>query len=150
MGDVYRARDTKLGRDVAIRVLPHTFIEDADRLARFAREARALAALNHANIATIHGVEEEDGIKALVMELVEGDTLAERLSRGALTVSEALTIARQVATALEVAHESGIVHRDLKPANIKVRSDGTVKVLDFGLAKISDDLRTRGRIAFTS
>lgn len=134
MGAVYRARDSKLGRDVAIKVLLADVANDVDRLARFGREAQVLAALNHPNIAAIYGV--EDG--ALVMELVEGPTLADRLSHGALPLDEALAIARQIAEALLAAHEAGIVHRDLKPANIKVREDGTVKVLDFGLAKALD------------
>src|SRR5688572_6385538 len=131
MGHVYRARDTKLNRDVAIKVLPELFADDAERLARFDREARTLAALNHPNIAQIYGFESG----ALVMELVEGEDLSQRIARGPLPVTETLAIARQMAEALEAAHEQGIVHRDLKPANIKVREDGTVKVLDFGLAK---------------
>ena len=138
MGEVYRARDTRLNRDVAIKVLPAAFAADADRLARFTREAQALAALNHPNIATIHGVEESDGTRALVMELVPGDDLAQLIARGPVPVAEALPIARQIAEALEAAHEHGIVHRDLKPANVKVRDDGMVKVLDFGLAKALD------------
>ena len=142
MGEVYRARDTKLGRDVAIKVLPAFFANDPDRLARFAREARLLAALNHPHIATIHGLEEADGVRALVMELVEGPTLAEKLAHGSrrsvragLPLAEALRIGGQIAEALEAAHEKGIIHRDLKPANIKLSHDGNVKVLDFGLAK---------------
>ena len=135
MGEVYRARDTKLDRAVAIKVLPESFAHDPERLARFEREAKTLAALNHPNIAIIHGFEEADGIKALVMELVEGPTLADRIARGPISIDEALPIAKQIAEALEAAHEQGIIHRDLKPANIKVRADGTVKVLDFGLAK---------------
>ena len=135
MGEVYRARDARLGRDVAIKILPDAVAAHPDRLARFEREARSLAALNHANIATIHGVEESAGGTALVMELVEGETLAERLRRGRLTVAEALHQARQLAGAIEAAHAKGIVHRDLKPANIKVTPAGTIKVLDFGLAK---------------
>jgi len=141
MGEVYRARDTKLGRDVAIKILPHALSTDPDRLARFAREARVLAALNHPNVAIIHGLEErepsgaEPALQALVMELVEGETLAARISRGPIPLAEALGIARQIAEALDAAHERGIVHRDLKPANVKVRPDGSVKVLDFGLAK---------------
>jgi len=135
MGEVYRARDTKLGRDVALKILPRLFASDPDRLARFTREAQTLAALNHPNIAHLHGVEESGEIRALIMELVEGEDLAERLKRGAIPVEEALPMARQIAEALEAAHEQGIIHRDLKPANIKVRDDGTVKVLDFGLAK---------------
>jgi serine/threonine-protein kinase len=135
MGEVYRARDARLGRDVAIKVLPASVAHDAERLARFDREARALASLNHPNIAIVHGVEDAEGIRALVMELVEGPTLADMIGRGRMPLDEALPIARQIAEALEAAHEQGIVHRDLKPANVKVRPDGTVKVLDFGLAK---------------
>jgi eukaryotic-like serine/threonine-protein kinase len=141
MGEVYRARDTRLQRDVAVKILPHAFTADPDRRARFEREARVLASLNHPNIATIHGVEDADGIQALVMELVEGETIADRLVRGAMPVADALAVARQIAEALDAAHERGIVHRDLKPANIKVTSTGLVKVLDFGLAKavVGDD-----------
>lgn len=138
MGEVYRARDTRLGRDVALKILPDAFADDPERLARFEREATTLAALNHPHIAHIHGVEESGSTRALVMELVEGDDLAQRLVRGALPVDEAVPIARQIADALEAAHGAGIIHRDLKPANIKVRPDGTVKVLDFGLAKALD------------
>jgi eukaryotic-like serine/threonine-protein kinase len=141
MGEVYRARDTNLDRDVAIKILPDPFAHDAERLARFEREARTLASLNHPNIAIIHGLEKADGIRALVMELVEGPTLADRIAQGAIPIDEALPIARQITEALEAAHEQGIVHRDLKPANIKVRPDGTVKVLDFGLAKAFDSSR---------
>jgi serine/threonine-protein kinase len=137
MGEVYRARDTRLNRDVAIKILPETFALDADRLARFKREAQVLAALNHPNIAAIYGLEETDGIQALVLELVEGPTLADRIADGPIAVEEALPIARQIAEALEAAHEQGIIHRDLKPANIKVREDRSVKVLDFGLAKLA-------------
>src|SRR5678815_5292500 len=135
MGEVYRARDTKLDRAVAIKILPEAFAADTDRIARFQREARTLASLNHPNIAHIHGLEESNGTRALVMELVEGEDLAQRIARGAIPVAEALPIAKQMADALEAAHEQGIIHRDLKPANIKVRPDGAVKVLDFGLAK---------------
>src|SRR6266566_3987814 len=135
MGEVYRARDTKLNREVAIKVLPDAFASDPDRLARFTREAQTLALLNHPNIAHIHGLEESNGVRALVMELVEGEDLSQRIARGAIPLDEALPLARQIAEALEAAHELGIIHRDLKPANIKVRSDGAVKVLDFGLAK---------------
>ena len=135
MGEVYRATDTKLKRDVAVKVLPDALAADPERLARFQREAEVLASLNHPNIAQIHGLEESEGIKALVMELVEGPTLADRIAQGAIPVDEALPIAKQIAEALEAAHEQGIIHRDLKPANIKLRPDGTVKVLDFGLAK---------------
>jgi eukaryotic-like serine/threonine-protein kinase len=138
MGQVWRARDTKLDRDVAIKVLPEAFAHDADRLVRFTREAKTLAALNHTNIAHIHGLEESSGVTALVMELVEGEDLSQRIGRGAIPLDEALPIAKQIAEALEAAHEQGIIHRDLKPANIKVRADGTVKVLDFGLAKALD------------
>jgi serine/threonine protein kinase len=138
MGEVYRARDTKLKRDVALKVIPDSFATDPDRLARFTREAQALASLNHPNIAHIHGLEESESVTAIVMELVEGDDLSQRIARGAIPLEEALPIARQIAEALEAAHEQGIIHRDLKPANIKVRPDGTVKVLDFGLAKALD------------
>ena len=135
MGEVYRARDTRLGRDVAIKVLPSIFAADPDRLARFEREARMLAALNHSHIATIHGVEELDGVRGLILELVEGPTLAQRIAQGPLPLNEALAVAQQVAHALEAAHDKGIIHRDLKPANIKFTRSGDVKVLDFGLAK---------------
>jgi serine/threonine protein kinase len=148
MGEVYRATDTNLKRQVAIKVLPESVAGDAERLARFQREAEVLAQLNHPNIAQIHGLERADGHIALVMELVEGPTLADRIARAksevqraksghgtGLPVDEALAIATQIAEALEAAHEQGIIHRDLKPANVKVRPDGTVKVLDFGLAK---------------
>jgi len=135
MGLVYRARDTKLNRDVALKVLPDSFASDPDRLARFTREAQTLASLNHPNIAQIHGLEESGSVRALVMELVEGDDLSQRIAKGVIPIDDALPIAKQIADALEAAHEQGIIHRDLKPANIKVRSDGTVKVLDFGLAK---------------
>ena len=135
MGEVYRARDTKLGRDVAIKILPRVFTSDPERLARFEREARMLASLNHPHIGAIYGLEDADGVRALVLELIEGETLADRIRRGPLPVAAALTIARQIADALDTAHEKGIVHRDLKPANIKVTPDGVVKVLDFGLAK---------------
>jgi eukaryotic-like serine/threonine-protein kinase len=138
MGEVYRGRDTKLNRDVAIKILPEAFAADPDRLQRFSREAQTLAALNHTHIAQIYGVEDSSGVRALVMELVEGEDLAQRIARGPIAVAEALPIARQIADALEAAHERGIIHRDLKPANIKVREDGTVKVLDFGLAKALD------------
>jgi len=136
MGDVYLARDTKLGRDVAIKVVANAFLADPERLARFEREALVLATLNHPHIGAIYGLEEAGGVRGLVLELVEGATLAERLASGPLPIPEALTIARQIAEALEAAHEKGIIHRDLKPANIKITSDGNVKVLDFGLAKV--------------
>ena len=156
MGEVYRARDAKLNRDVAIKVLLPAVANDPDRLARFSREAQVLASLNHPNIAQIYGLEafrsggsspsaealgakvEDPPAMALVMELVEGEDLSQRISRGAIPIDEALPIARQIAEALEAAHEQGIIHRDLKPANIKVRADGMVKVLDFGLAKSID------------
>src|SRR5499426_335216 len=140
MGEVYRARDTKLNRDVALKVLPDSFATDVERLARFKREAQLLASLNHPNIGAIYGFEDSDGVQALVLELVEGPTLADRIAEGPLPLDEAVPIAKQIAEALEAAHEQGIVHRDLKPANIKLRPDGSVKVLDFGLAKaITDD-----------
>jgi Tol biopolymer transport system component/tRNA A-37 threonylcarbamoyl transferase component Bud32 len=135
MGEVYRARDTKLGREAAIKVLPPAFAEDAERLARFRREAQILASLSHPNVAAIYGLEESEGLVALAMELVPGEDLSERLARGPLPVDEALAVARQIAEALEEAHGKGVVHRDLKPANVKLTPDGKVKVLDFGLAK---------------
>jgi eukaryotic-like serine/threonine-protein kinase len=159
MGEVYRARDTKLNRDVALKVLPDAFASDPERMARFQREAQVLASLNHPNIAAVYGLEESDGVRALVMELVEGPTLAQRISgatvgaglapaigkgtpRGAPTTAaipldESLRIAKQIAEALEYAHEKSVIHRDLKPANIKITPEGMVKVLDFGLAKAS-------------
>jgi serine/threonine-protein kinase len=135
MGEVWRATDTKLDRDVAIKILPAALAADAERMARFEREAKILASLNHPNIAAIYGVEE----RALVMELVEGPTLADRIKQGALPLDEALAIACQIAEALESAHEKSIVHRDLKPGNVKVTPDGVVKVLDFGLAKAAEE-----------
>jgi serine/threonine-protein kinase len=135
MGEVYQANDHKLGRDVAIKVLPEEFAKDADRVARFQREAKLLASLNHPNIAAIHGLEESEGTNFLVLELVEGQTLADRIKTGPIPVEESLKLALQVAEAIEAAHEKGVIHRDLKPANIKVTPDGKVKVLDFGLAK---------------
>src|SRR5919109_2194584 len=148
MGEVYRARDARLARDVALKVLPDAFASDPDRLARFEREAHVLAALKHPNIAAIYGLEEApaalDGarageaghhVRALVLELVEGETLADRITRGPIPLEDAIPIAKAIAEALEAAHEQGVIHRDLKPANIKLRPDGTVKVLDFGLAK---------------
>ena len=137
MGEVYRARDTVLDRDIALKVLPDQFVQDPERLIRFDREAKTLASLNHPNIAHIYGVETANGARAIVMELVPGEDLRERLARGAMPIDEVLPVARQIAEALEAAHASGIVHRDLKPANIKIRPDGTVKVLDFGLAKLT-------------
>jgi serine/threonine protein kinase len=150
MGEVYRARDTTLGRDVALKLLPDSMRLDPARRARFADEARILASLNHPNIAAIYGVEEGAGVSALVLELVDGETLATRISRGPISVGDALAIARQIAEALDVAHEKGIVHRDLKPSNITVTPTGLVKVLDFGVAKIVapvsvlDETRTAG------
>jgi eukaryotic-like serine/threonine-protein kinase len=135
MGEVYRARDTKLNRDVALKVLPAEFANDAERMARFKREAQLLASLNHTNIAAIYGLEESGGVRSLIMELAEGPTLQERILKGPIPLDEALGIARQIAEALEAAHEKGIIHRDLKPANIKIALEGNVKVLDFGLAK---------------
>ena len=135
MGDVYRARDTTLERDVAIKMLPEDFATDADCLARLEREAKLLAALNHPHIATIHSLEEEEGARFLVLELIKGESLAQRLATGALPVGEALDICRQIAEALEAAHHEGIVHRDLKPANVLFTPDGRAKVLDFGIAK---------------
>ena len=138
MGQVYRAIDTQLGRDVALKILPDAFAADPDRLARFQREAQVLASLNHPGIAAIYGIEKSEATQALVLELVEGPTLADRIAKGPIPLDEALPIAKQIAEALEAAHEAGVIHRDLKPANIKVREDGTVKVLDFGLAKALD------------
>jgi len=135
MGEVYRARDSKLGREVAIKVLPRLLATDPERLARFDREARILASLNHPHIGAIYGLENMEGTPALVLELVEGDTLAERIAEGPIVAAGALTLASQIVEALDAAHEKGIVHRDLKPANIKITPDGVVKVLDFGLAK---------------
>src|SRR6266568_930468 len=145
MGQVYRARDTRLSRDVAIKLLPDAFISNPTRVARFHREAQLLAALSHPNIGAIHAFEEfaaaagpEKPLHCLVLELIDGPTLADRLKHGPISMNEALPIARQIANALEAAHDKGIVHRDLKPANIKVRSDGLVKVLDFGLARMQE------------
>ena len=138
MGQVYQATDTKLNRQVALKILPEAFATDPERLARFQREAQVLASLNHTNIGHIYGIEEAEGTKALVLELVEGPTLADRIAQGPIPVDEALPIAKQIAEALEAAHEAGVIHRDLKPANVKVKDDGTVKVLDFGLAKALD------------
>ena len=144
MGEVYCARDTRLGRDVAIKILPRAFTSDPERLARFEREARMLAALNHPNIGAIYGLEDADGIRALVLELVDGETLADRIARGPLPLKDVLPMARQIAEALDVAHEKGIVHRDLKPRNVALTRDGTVKVLDFGLAKATVRDRAAG------
>src|SRR4029079_7754481 len=141
MGDVYQATDTKLGRSVAIKLLPAAFASDPDRLTRFQREAQALAALNHLNIAQIYGIEESAGTSCIVMELVDGETLQTRILRGPIALPEALAIARQIAEALEAAHEKGVIHRDLKPGNIML-TDGKVKVLDFGLAKAYDSPST--------
>jgi eukaryotic-like serine/threonine-protein kinase len=150
MGEVYRARDTKLNRDVALKVLPDSFARDPARLDRFTREAHVLAALNHPNIAHLHGLEDSSGIRALVMELVDGDDLSLRIGRGGIPLDEALPIARQIAHALAAAHEQGIIHRDLKPANIKLRADGTVKVLDFGLAKAIEPLSSSAAAAIAN
>jgi serine/threonine protein kinase len=135
MGEVYRARDTKLKRDVAIKILPDEFARDADRVSRFQREAEVLASVNHPNIAAIYDLQETRGSRYLVLELVEGETLADRIARGPIPVEEALNIAKSICEALEAAHEKGIIHRDLKPANVKITPDGKVKVLDFGLAR---------------
>ena len=151
MGEVYRAIDTNLKRAVAIKVLPEALASDAERLARLQREAEVLASLNHPHIAQIYGLETTDGSTALVLELVEGPTLADRIVEGPIPIEDALPIARQIAEALEAAHEQGIVHRDLKPANIKLRPDGQVKVLDFGLAKLATgELLPSGSAAMTA
>ena len=147
MGEVYRARDAKLARDVALKIISPEFAHDVQRMARFQREAQVLASLNHTHIASIYGLEESGNIRALVMELVEGPTLAERIRQGAIPIEDALPIAKQIAEALECAHERGIVHRDLKPANIKLTQDGNVKVLDFGLAKALLDESSSGDIS---
>src|SRR5205823_3359572 len=135
MGEIYQATDSKLGRRVAIKLLPDAFASDADRLSRFRREAQVLASLNHPNIAHVYGLEESGETRCIVMELVEGETLQERLKRGPLPVNEALAIATRIAEALEAAHEKGVIHRDLKPGNVMLAAEGKVKVLDFGLAK---------------
>jgi Tol biopolymer transport system component len=150
MGEVYRARDTKLNRDVALKILLSAFALDAERLARFKREAQVLASLNHPNIAAIYGFEDSGDVHALVLELVEGPTLADRIATGAIVLGEALSIAKQIAEGLQAAHEQGIIHRDLKPANIKIRDDGTVKVLDFGLAKAMEPASAIGPIVTNS
>ena len=146
MGIVYRARDARLNRDVALKVLPESVTQDPVRVARFRREAQVLASMNHTNIGGIYGLEEADGVTALVLELVEGPTLAERIARGRLPLDEALRLAAQIALALEAAHGRGIVHRDLKPSNVKLRPDGTLKVLDFGLAKSVDGHEAGARL----
>src|SRR6266581_5798501 len=135
MGEVYRARDSRLNRDVALKILPESFTHDPERLARFRREAQVLASLNHPHIGAIYGLDEANGQQFLVLELVDGESLDRRIARGPIPVDEALAIARQIAEALEAAHEKGIIHRDLKPANIALTRSGAVKVLDFGLAK---------------
>ncbi len=137
MGEVYRAQDTTLDREVAIKVLPEQFIQDPQRLARFERDAKLLASLNHPNIAVIHSFEYSDDVHFLVLELVPGETLAEKVARGPVPVEEALEVCRQIAEGVEAAHEKGVIHRDLKPANVKVTPEGKVKILDFGLAKAS-------------
>src|SRR5581483_5337662 len=139
MGEVYRARDLKLKREVAIKILPDEFARDVDRVVRFQREAEVLASLNHPNIAAIYDLEEARDTRFLVLEMVDGETLAERIQRGPIPIEEALTIASRIAEALEAAHERDVVHRDLKPANVKITSDGKVKVLDFGLAKAMEN-----------
>ena len=138
MGQVWQTTDTRPNRQVALKILPEAFAADPERLARFTRGAQILDCLNHPNIAAIHGIEEAEGTRALVLELVEGPTLADRITRGPIPLDEALPIAKQIFVALEAAHEAGVIHRDLKPANIKVREDGTVKVLDFGPARVFD------------
>ena len=147
MGEVYRATDTDLKRPVAIKVLPDGLSTDSNRLARFRREAEVLAALNHPNIAHIHGLQVDAMTTALVMELVDGPTLAERISRGVVSVDESIRLAMEIAEALEAAHDRGIIHRDLKPANVKIRSDGHVKVLDFGLAKTLEPAASASMLA---
>src|SRR5262249_534284 len=147
MGEVYRARDRQLSRNVALKILPDAFASDPERLARFGREAQVLASLNHPNIAQIYAIETSGSTRALGMGLVDGQTLAERIAKGPLPLDEALPIAKQIAEALETAHEQGIIHRDLKPANIKVRPDGTVKVLDFGLAKLAESTASNSTAA---
>ena len=137
MGEVYRARDLKLKREVAIKILPEEFAHDGDRVSRFQREAEVLASLNHPNIAAIYDLQQQNETRFLVLELVEGETVADRIQRGPIPVDEALDIAKNICEALEAAHERGIIHRDLKPANVKITSDGKVKVLDFGLAKLA-------------
>src|ERR1700683_3659961 len=147
MGEVYRARDSKLGRDVALKVLPEAFARNAERMARFQREAKVLASLSHPNIAPIYGLEDSSATHGLVMELIEGPTLADRIGSGPIPIEESLRIAKQICDALEYAHERGIVHRDLKPANVKVTTEDAVKVLDFGLAKALDGDAGAGDVA---
>jgi len=147
MGEVYRARDTKLKRDVAIKILPYEFSRDADRVSRFQREAEVLASLNHPNIAAIYDLQEANDERFLVLELVEGETLADRIARGPIPVEEALNIAHQIAEGLEAAHERSILHRDLKPANVKITPEGKVKLLDFGLAKAFDPTPARATLS---
>ena len=147
MGEVYRARDARLKRDVAIKILPDEFSRDATRVGRFQREAEVLASLNHPNIAAIYELQQEGDLRFLVLELVEGETLSERIERGPLPIQEALRIGIHICEALEAAHEKGIVHRDLKPANVKFTSDGRIKVLDFGLAKAMEGASAAGIIA---
>ena len=147
MGEVYRAADSRLGRDVALKVLPEAFARDVDRMVRFKREAKVMASLNHPNIAAIYGIEESNGTRALVMELVEGPTLAERIKQGGIPLEEALPIAKQICEGLEYAHERGVIHRDLKPANIKITPDGGVKLLNFGLATELESDETAGDIS---
>ncbi len=147
MGEVWRARDTKLGREVAIKVLPEALSEDEAHLARFEREARLLASLNHPNVATLHGLEEHDGTRFLVMELVAGETLSDRISRGPLPIDETLALSCQIAEGLEAAHRQGIVHRDLKPANVKITPEGKAKVLDFGLGKVVGEVSKENELS---
>ena len=150
MGEVFRAHDTKLRRDVAIKILPSEFVADRERLVRFEREARHLASLNHPNIGAIHGLESLDGAPALVLELVPGDTLAERIAEGPIPVSDALKCAHQIAAGLDAAHEKGLIHRDLKPANVKITPEGVVKILDFGLARSAGPVPPEGTAAPTA
>src|SRR5215475_1865046 len=149
MGEVYRARDSKLKRDVAIKALPEEFSRDQDRVNRFQREAEVLASLNHSNIASIYDLQEANVSRFLVMELVEGETLAERIARGPLPIEEALDVAKQICEALEAAHEKGVIHRDLKPGNVKILPDGKVKVLDFGLAKAMETGATNPAVSYS-
>lgn len=139
MGEVWKARDTKLGRDVALKILPTALASDSDRVARFEREARVLASLDHPNIAAIYGLEKSGGVRALVLALIDGPTLADRIAAGPIALDEAIQLARQIAEAVEYAHDRSVIHRDLKPANTKITSGGMAKVLDFGLAKALDD-----------